>query len=136
MKLVFPQKKGTSAFLFTGNKEIALKSGYIEITDEQYEGLNSGTLQWSEGELIPYEKPQELIDAELAGEKRRQALVEIREIETWFSEYDNQVKQYERCVRLSLPYDNKLGSIEELDNQAVIKAQRLSELRNLVFKGE
>lgn len=65
-------------------------------------------------------------------EKREQALKEIQEIEQWFNEYDNQVKQYNRAMRLGVEYDGKLGSIEELDAQATEKAKRLAVLRGLV----
>ncbi len=52
----------------------------------------------------------------------------IRELKTWFEEYDNQVKQYQRCVRLGIKFDK---DIVELDNQA--KAYQ-EELRILLGK--
>lgn len=54
---------------------------------------------------------------------------ELAELETWFEEYDNQVKQYSRCVRLGLEFDK---DINELDNQAKINAERITEIRNLL----
>lgn len=54
---------------------------------------------------------------------------QIVEIEQWFEMYDNQVKQYNRCTRLNIPYDNKYGTIEELDKLAIEKAARLNELK-------
>lgn len=57
---------------------------------------------------------------------------EINELESWFIFYDRQVAQYHRCQRLGIVYDNKYGSIEELDDQAEIKSNRLKELRSLV----
>lgn len=57
---------------------------------------------------------------------------EIHEIESWFSFYDMQVAQYHRAQRLGLPYDNRYGTVDELDTQAEIKAQRIAELRNMV----
>jgi hypothetical protein len=39
----------------------------------------------------------------------------IAEIKIWFKEYDNQVKQYQRCIRLGIDFDK---DIIELDNQA------------------
>ena len=60
---------------------------------------------------------------------------EIREIESWFSViYDNQVKQFQRCQRLGIPYDNKYGTIESLDNQAHEKALRINELKKLILQ--
>lgn len=52
----------------------------------------------------------------------------IYEIRTWFEEYDNQVKQYERCVRLGIEFDK---DIVELDNQAKTYQE---ELRTLLGK--
>lgn len=54
---------------------------------------------------------------------------ELAELETWFEEYDNQVKQYSRCVRLGLEFDK---NIAELDNQAKTNADRITEIRNLL----
>ena len=57
-------------------------------------------------------------------------LNELASLETWFTDvYDAQVKQYERCQRLGLGYDNKYGTIDELDAQAVSNAKRIKELR-------
>lgn len=70
----------------------------------------------------------EIPDEELIPEQIKEQ--EIAEIEQWFEMYDNQVKQYNRCVRLNIPYDNKYGTIEELDKLAVKKANRLNELKN------
>lgn len=54
---------------------------------------------------------------------------ELEELTKWFEEYDNQVKQYERCKRLGIGFDR---NIEELDNQAVTNSKRISELRKLL----
>lgn len=61
---------------------------------------------------------------------------EIQELQSWFDViYDNQVKQYQRCKRLGIPYDNKYGTIESLDNLAHNKALRITELKNLIAQG-
>lgn len=58
---------------------------------------------------------------------------ELAEHEEWLATvYDLQVKQYQRCVRLGLPYDSKYGTIAELDNVAMQKATRIRELRTLL----
>lgn len=54
---------------------------------------------------------------------------ELAELEIWFNEYDNQVKQYSRCLRLGLEFDK---DINELDNQAKTNAERITEIRNLL----
>ena len=60
---------------------------------------------------------------------------EIKELETWFDViYDNQVKQYQRCERLGIEYDNKYGTIESLDRQAHEKALRINELKKLMLQ--
>lgn len=60
-------------------------------------------------------------------------LKEYVSLDKWFNTYDNQVKQYERCTRLGIAYDNKYGTIQELDNQAVEKSARMSELYDLII---
>ena len=52
--------------------------------------------------------------------------LELRNLYTWFEEYDNQVKQYNRCQRMGIAYDK---DIEELDNQARVNADRITEIR-------
>ena len=54
---------------------------------------------------------------------------ELNDLYSWFEEYDNQVKQYNRCQRLGIAYDK---DIEELDNQARVNAERITEIRNLL----
>ena len=55
--------------------------------------------------------------------------IELQKLYTWFDEYDNQVKQYSRCQRLGIKYDK---DIEELDNQAKSKAERITEIRKIL----
>ena len=52
--------------------------------------------------------------------------LELRNLYKWFEEYDNQVKQYNRCQRLGIEYDK---DIKELDNQARVNADRITEIR-------
>lgn len=56
---------------------------------------------------------------------------ELSDLYVWFEEYDNQVKQYQRCQRLGIEYDR---DIVELDNQAKTNAERITEIRNLLKK--
>lgn len=54
---------------------------------------------------------------------------ELRQINEWFTNvYDNQIKQSQRCARLGIEYDNKYGTIEELDAEAEVKALRIREI--------
>ena len=58
---------------------------------------------------------------------------ELYTLEDWFKGiYDNQVKQYERALRLGAVYDEKYGTIEALDALAVQKAARITEIRELL----
>lgn len=55
--------------------------------------------------------------------------LELGDLYAWFDEYDNQVKQYTRCQRMGIAYDK---DIVELDNQAKVNAERITEIRNLL----
>ncbi len=69
--------------------------------------------------------------------RKDEVLNEIAQIEEWFVEvYDNQVKQYNRCVRTGHSFDNKYGTIEDLDNLAAENAARLCELRTLLSEDD
>lgn len=58
---------------------------------------------------------------------------ELADLQEWFiTVYDNQVKQYERAIRLGTVYDEKYGTIEELDTLAAQKAARITEIRGLL----
>lgn len=51
---------------------------------------------------------------------------ELNDLYAWFEEYDNQVKQYNRCQRMGIAYDK---DIEQLDDQARVNANRITEIR-------
>ena len=79
-------------------------------------------IEETEEGLFAYEKTQEELE-EIA---LRQELAQLL---TWFEEYDNQVKQYERCQRLGIEFDK---DIVELDNQAKANAERIAEIRKSI----
>ena len=55
---------------------------------------------------------------------------ELSELHDWLDNYyDNQVKQYNRCLRLNQPYDK---DINELDNQAKSYQERIREIKDLL----
>lgn len=56
---------------------------------------------------------------------------ELSNLVEWFNEYDNQVKQYERCQRLGITFDK---DINLLDNEAREKQLRIAEIR-ILLKG-
>jgi hypothetical protein len=105
--------------------------GWQVLTNEQLQGLNNKTLAWENDKLVPYLKSAEEISKE-AKEARVKAInAEISEINDWFNNiYDQQIKQAERAKRMGVLYDNKYGTVEELDALAVEKAIKLNQLRN------
>lgn len=54
---------------------------------------------------------------------------ELGELYAWFEEYDNQVKQYNRCQRMGIAYDK---DIKQLDSQAKANADRITKIRGLL----
>lgn len=95
-----------------------LPEGFVAITDEQYELLKAKKLKWDNGQLVENDVP----------DYRK----ELMEIDAWFRMYDNQVLQYNRCMRLGITYDAKYGTIAELDAMAQEKAQRKNEIKELL----
>lgn len=96
----------------------------IEMTDEYFDYL---FCEQSKGkELKVVDGKVVAVEHEVTEEERKQQ--RIYEIKTWFEEYDNQVKQYQRCVRLGVEFDK---DIVELDNQAKTYQE---ELRTLLGK--
>ena len=99
----------------------------IELTPEQFDYLlceqNKGKeLKVVDGEVVAVEHvvtENELLESEL------------HELLVWFEEYDNQVKQYQRCVRLEISYDR---DIDELDRQAQKNQLRIAEIRQCLGK--
>lgn len=69
--------------------------------------------------------------------RRQELQSQLGELYAWFDEYDNQIKQYERDIRLGttgLYYHigETLYSIEELDSMAREKAAEITRLRNII----
>ena len=79
------------------------------------------------------EKDQSANIARHAKEKEYSA--ELNALYSWFDEYDNQIKQYERDKRLNIQGGYHIAeneySIDELDELAVEKAERITALRKL-----
>ena len=75
--------------------------------------------------LVPYQADQrETILMENADVRKQLKLTE-----KWLDLYDKQVAEYNRCKRIGIVYDNKYGTIEALDNQAVEKVALLNQYR-------
>lgn len=100
----------------------------IEVTDEEFDELfceqaNGKELKVVDGKVVAVE--HEATERELLED-------ELRQLELWFNEYDNQVKQYQRCIRLGVEFDK---DINELDTQAQTNQLRIREIR-LILLGE
>ena len=96
----------------------------IELTIQEFDHLMCEQSQGKELKVI--DGKVVAVEHEVTEEELKQN--RIYEIRTWFEEYDNQVKQYERCVRLGIEFDK---DIVELDNQAKTYQE---ELRTLLGK--
>ncbi len=55
--------------------------------------------------------------------------IELQTLLDWFNEYDNQIMQFHRALRLGIPFDK---DINVLDNQAIINQNRIKEIRNIL----
>ena len=97
-----------------------------EITDEYWQELLD---QQSQGKEITTGENGKPIAIEHISTPQELAETELYELENWFTNYDLQVKQYERATRLGETFDK---SIELLDNEARDKAIRIKELRKLL----
>ena len=54
---------------------------------------------------------------------------ELQELLEWFEWYDIQICQFNRSVRQNIPFDK---NIQELDMQAISKANRINEIKQIV----
>ena len=134
-----PENKFLRAEYLLKEKEtdkLILKQGYIKVSDEDFEALRNHQKCWDDsGNLIPYAPTQGEIDAKQVRHNRRAAERQIKELEQWFEQYDGQIKQYERAMRLNIAYDLHVNgvtydSINALDNEAQQKAAQIRNLRS------
>lgn len=86
------------------------------------------------GQLVQLEDyTQEYYTKQNQEEQRIQIQQAIQEIEDWFNDYDMQIKQFNRDVRLGEVGTYHIGeeeyTIEELDQTAIQKASQINNLR-------
>lgn len=126
-------------------------TGHIYLANENYDGFDNLTVidVESETDIIPYKTKYE--NGELSylndfapeyyakqnlDEQRQQFEDQLAELYAWFDEYDNQVKQYERDVRLGAVGTYHIGeqeyTIQQLDELATEKASQISAIRNQI----
>lgn len=54
---------------------------------------------------------------------------ELAQLYFWFEEYDSQIHQFHRCLRLGIEFDK---DVKELDKQAVINQERIKIIKNIL----
>lgn len=81
-------------------------------------------MRWVNGKFVKDQNPKLLV---------KEYKQELEELEKWFEEYDKQVIQYQRSLRLGIEFDK---DINELDEQAVVNAARIKELRTKIDEME
>lgn len=111
MIFVYSQGGEFCTSTFTGNRDIALASGYKEVTEEMYAKLQKREAHWVDGELVERVKPQSEIDAEKEAERIAAIDAEIAELKAKLAATDYEAIKHSE------------GWISDED-YAVIKAQR------------
>lgn len=117
MKVCLKENEFNPSFITLYGEEKAKQQGYIiaEVT-QGYEDCEFE-------DFINFVFSVERYNARKKKEKNQKRIIEINK---WFQEYDNQVKQYERCKRLGIEFDK---DIVELDNQAKVYQEELRQLK-------
>lgn len=100
--------------------------------DEEYSARaefcnNAGNLKIEE--IEPDENGRRFKIVEITYSETDLASAELGNLEYWFEQYDKQVIQYQRSLRLGVEFDK---DIAELDRLAVDNAKRIKELRALL----
>lgn len=95
-----------------------------EYGDYNFKYINNKVVEVdSTANINIYQRKQELQD-------------QLDELYAWFDEYDNQIKQYERDVRLGRIGTYHIGeqefTIESLDQIAIIKADLITNIRSQI----
>ena len=99
----------------------------IVVTPKQLRKIAKKKLMFNDdlSALVPYQANQEETLLMENAEIKKQ----LKLTEKWLDLYDKQVAEHNRCKRLGVVYDNKYGTIEALDNQAVEKVALLNQYR-------
>lgn len=112
---------------------------YLTVIDVESEAdIIPYKTKYENGELIQLDDfAPEYYAKQNAGQRRQELQDQLGELYAWFDEYDNQIKQYERDVRLGTiaPYyhiGEMLYTIEELDGVARAKAAEITSIRNQI----
>lgn len=123
MKVCLKENEFNPSFIVLYGEEKAKEQGYIIVeVDNQY-------LDCCFEDFENF-----VFSAEKYNARKEQEFAQLKsfEINKWFNWYDNQVKQYQRCVRLGIEFDK---DIVELDNQAKAYQEELRQLKVEVSNG-
>lgn len=111
---------------------------YLTVIDvEREEDIIPYKTKYENGELVQLDDfAPEYYAKQNAEEQRQQLEDQLAELYAWFDEYDNQIKQYERDVRLGAVGTYHIGeqeyTIQQLDELATEKASQISAIRNQI----
>ena len=105
MKYVYSKGDEFCSSIFIGDKEIALKNGYKEVSDEMYEKLLNREAHWINEELVPREKPQSEIDEEEEAKRIAAIDAEIAELKGMLAETDYKAIKYAEGWITSAEYE-------------------------------
>lgn len=94
MKYVYSKGDEFCLSTFNGSAEIALASGYKEVSDEMYAKLLTRDAHWVNEELVDREKPQEEKDAEAEAARIAAIDEEINELKINLASTDYKALKY------------------------------------------
>jgi hypothetical protein len=95
----------------------------IEVTFEEFDRLMSEQSQGKQLKVVD----GKIVAVEYKQTEEELLNIELKEINLWFTWYDNQVAQYNRSQRLGIEFDR---DINELDNEATQKQLRIREIQD------
>ena len=121
-------------FLYFRNEDYTEYPEFQIIEVEDINAIIPFKTRYQNGQLVQLEDYcQEYYNMQNQEKQRMQLQQAIQELDNWFNEYDLQIKQYERDVRLGITGTYHIGdtsyTIAELDATAVQKATQINTLK-------
>lgn len=122
--------------IFSDNSQAHLDDPYFLLTDKEwFEQLSAVDVnikkKYIDNQIVDEIISQDVVDAKLTN-------TQINKLTQWFDEYDMQVRQYERAIRLNLNIDIHIddkiyNTINDLDSDAQENAKELKRLKELLI---
>lgn len=97
----------------------------VELSDNQFDSLMCEQAKGKELKLID----NTIVAVEHIPADYEKLQIELQTLLDWFNEYDNQIMQFHRALRLGTAFDK---DINVLDSQAIINQNRIKEIRNIL----